>query len=273
MAQSPAKFQRFRSIGLAAALGGLQLSPVLGRERLAPVLQGAAAFSSGAFLACIAMRLTCTRCRAEKPASDFYSRKDRPGAYLSGCIACRSASAKAKRPERWAAVERLTADEILARYAFDPESGKFTGRINGKRVAADRATGYVRLPLCGMHVQGHRAAWFLTYGSWPEAQLDHADHDRANNRPGNLALAPGCANARNMSMSRRNSSGVTGVSWSAARQRWVAQISTKTDAGQRKNVMLGHFEEFADAVRVRRDAERAFGYHPNHGAPRREAQP
>lgn len=49
---------------------------------------------------------------------------------------------------------------------------------------------------------------------------------------------------------RCNTSGVTGVSWDKARQKWFAYIHI-----HRKRIQLGYYEHFADAVKARKDAE------------------
>ncbi|MFD1483938.1 alcohol dehydrogenase [Lacticaseibacillus baoqingensis] len=57
--------------------------------------------------------------------------------------------------------------------------------------------------------------------------------------------------------SRRNRSGVTGVSWDAQSQRWLARLMV---AGK---LVLNHgYVRFADAKKARQDAERQYGVAP-----------
>lgn len=59
-------------------------------------------------------------------------------------------------------------------------------------------------------------------------------------------------NIRNLTMklSKRNKSGIKGVSWDSNRNRWVAQIKF-----QGKNYNLGRFKKKEDAAKVRKIAE------------------
>lgn len=206
------------------------------------------------------MPLNCSRCKATKDKSAFYRRADRQGQFLSGCIECRKSAAREKQIRGRAAVRSLTAGDVLQRYAFDSTTGRFTDRDSGKPVCSTNGDGYLRLYLAGVGVQAHHAAWLIYHGEWPSVEIDHQDHDRANNARRNLQLAADSANARNLSRSRRNTSGVTGVCWSAKRGKWVAQIY----AGRPLN--LGLHDDFAAAVAVRKAAATRLGFHPNHGA-------
>jgi hypothetical protein len=64
----------------------------------------------------------------------------------------------------------------------------------------------------------------------------------------------------NLSKSRRNSSGVTGVFKHTQTGRWQAQIRI-----EKRSMHLGSFESFDDAVAARRKAEEQHGFHKNHG--------
>jgi hypothetical protein len=105
----------------------------------------------------------------------------------------------------------------------------------------------------------HRLIWFWMVGRWPEA-VDHIDGDAANNRWSNLRDVPQSTNAKNMKRSAKNKSGVTGVCWHKASNRWIAKITK----GYRIH-HLGIFKDFDEAVKVRKEAEREYGFHPNHG--------
>jgi len=90
--------------------------------------------------------------------------------------------------------------------------------------------------------------------------VDHINHIRDDNRWENLRLVSASGNSRNRGMSSRNTSGVTGVTWSRSKSRWVAQI--KVD---KENKTLGVFTDFSEAVNARKNAEVLYGFHENHG--------
>ena len=54
---------------------------------------------------------------------------------------------------------------------------------------------------------------------------------------------------------RRNSSGVTGVSWTKNVNRWHAYIGY-----QGKHISLGYFDKLDEAVAARKKAEKEYGY-------------
>ena len=91
-------------------------------------------------------------------------------------------------------------------------------------------------------------------------QIDHLDHDRSNNRIENLRLVTHKENGRNISKKKNNTSGITGVRWNKARQKWVAQISIN-----KKGIYLGLYNNLLDAVAARKRAEKFYGFYENNG--------
>jgi len=112
----------------------------------------------------------------------------------------------------------------------------------------------------------HRIIWKIVYGTDPE-QIDHEDGDGTNNRLKNLRSVSHSENQRNMKRSARNSSGVIGVCWVSRDRRWLASI--RADG---RNLSLGFFQDFADAVAARLEAEKVHGFHKNHGRPAKACQ-
>jgi hypothetical protein len=69
----------------------------------------------------------------------------------------------------------------------------------------------------------HRVAWALHYGAWPEADLDHRNRDKSDNRIVNLRSAPRSHNMANVpSLNRRGLP--KGCYQLKGRQRWYSQI-------------------------------------------------
>ena len=106
----------------------------------------------------------------------------------------------------------------------------------------------------------HRVAWALHYGEWPKGEIDHINHDPADNRVENLRDVTHSENLKNQSLRRNNRSGVTGVKLRQEGGPWIANIK---HAG--KLIYLGKFDRFEDAVAARKEAEGRYGYHANHG--------
>lgn len=168
--------------------------------------------------------------------------------------------------------------------SYDPETGALTWlprtkeTNNGKggraltyantRVAGKPAfigyhpDGYLTGAIFQKYVTAHRVAWALYHGRWPAKQIDHINGDRADNRIANLREVTTYENQQNRRMNKRNTSGCTGVFMYPGSCNWHAHITVN---GCYKK--LGVFKNYDDAVRVRKAAEREYGFHVNHGRP------
>jgi hypothetical protein len=90
-------------------------------------------------------------------------------------------------------------------------------------------------------------------------QVDHINHDKLDNRACNLRCVTHTENQRNRSIRKDSSSGHIGVYFIAKNSKWRAQIY----AG--RNINLGYFKTFEEAVSARKAADITYGFHPNHG--------
>lgn len=171
-------------------------------------------------------------------------------------------------------------DGIRDRLEYDPETGefkwlpmpsttksnrmyngKYAGKVAGSAHYSGRVKGYIDINVGGFRFRAHRLAWYKVYGKWPEGELNHINHDRSDNRILNLEESCRSRQGKNMSKSRANSSGCTGVSWCYRHGgRWASYITIR---GKRKH--LGYYHNFFDAACARRSAELKFGFSPTHG--------
>jgi len=110
--------------------------------------------------------------------------------------------------------------------------------------------------------KAHRLAWFIVHKKWPN-QIDHANHIRDDNRLCNLRNTSFHGNSVNLTKAKNNKSGVTGVSWSEERGKWVSQIQAHG-----KNVGLGRHPDKFEAICARMSANNKYGFHENHGQPK-----
>lgn len=168
--------------------------------------------------------------------------------------------------------------ELRQLLRYEPETGKLfwlAREINpndrGPTIFNKRYAGKEAFT-CRMgqkHLQGrvynhgllaHRVIWALIYGEWPHWQIDHINGNPTDNRLANLRDVRAVENQRNMKRPSNNTSGVSGVDWQEGRQRWRARIKVGG-----KNIHVGRFIEFGDAVRARQDALARHDFHPNHG--------
>ena len=119
--------------------------------------------------------------------------------------------------------------------------------------------GYRRGAIMGRSIQGHRIAWAMYHGKWPEGEIDHINGKRSDNRIENLRDVTLSVNQRNRIMSDRNTSGACGV-YQRRSGKWRSQIVV-----QRQYMNLGLYSHKFDAVLARLQAERQHGFSIRHG--------
>lgn len=91
----------------------------------------------------------------------------------------------------------------------------------------------------------------------PTIEVDHIYHDTHDNRRAKLRLVTRSINCFNRRLSSLNTSGVAGVYWSDAAQKWAVQINKD---GKRQ--YLGVYDTIEEAAAVRRQAEQfMYGQH------------
>lgn len=144
----------------------------------------------------------------------------------------------------------------------------WSARFGGKPAGCYRADGYLVIRLFDKLYLGHRIAWFLHYGEWPQNSIDHIDGNPSNNKINNLRDVTRAENAKNLRHKANNRSGRMGVWFSKPLKKWIAEISVN---GKRHHI--GTFADFSEAVEARSAAERRFGFDKNHGKPRRKPIP
>lgn len=166
----------------------------------------------------------------------------------------------------------FTQTELLTLLHYNPLTGELTwkhrpdgpnnwnARYAGKpALTSINDAGYRHGTLMGKTVSAHEIIWTILHGYKAET-VDHEDHDRSNNRLINLREASRMQNQQNQGPNANNKSGTMGIWWYAKRGYWKAFINIE---GKRKE--LGCFKNKDAAIKARQDAEKLYGYHPNHG--------
>lgn len=77
-------------------------------------------------------------------------------------------------------------------------------------------------------------------------EIDHIDFDRLNNRRANLRICTHQQNQMNQPLQKNNTSGVSGVSFYRARNKYRARIKIS-----QLDIHLGYYETFQEAVQAR----------------------
>lgn len=162
----------------------------------------------------------------------------------------------------------LSQQKLKQLLRYSPSTGEFFwlefgyGRPTDKEAGyIDKSTGYRVIGVLGRKYLAHRLAFFYVYGRFPQEQIDHINHLRADNRIKNLREVTRQKNQKNRALNKNNKSGVCGVCWFKSSKKWHAQIQV-----DRKVINLGLFESYDDACSARAAAEVKYDFHKNHGA-------
>ena len=175
--------------------------------------------------------------------------------------------------------ELPSVDLLRKLLRYDPETGKlfwrercenieprqhtrntFNKQFAGKEAFTANSAGYKIGRIYDVAFKAHRVIMAMHYGEWPTNPVDHINGIVFDNRISNLRAVKPVENARNTKIPSHNTSGVIGVHWYKAYQKWSAHITVG-----RKTNHLGYFEKKEDAVAARKKAEREIGFHENHG--------
>lgn len=163
-----------------------------------------------------------------------------------------------------------TASEVRRLFTYDKKSGELidTGarqnRRHGQRAGTVTASGYVRVMIGNIAYRAHRLVWLHHHGDWPRGGIDHINGDTRDNRIENLRDVGQMQNARNQKVFCTNSSRVPGVCWSRGKPTrhgyWRAYIVVNY-----RQISLGVYRDWFEAVCARKSADNRYGFHPNHG--------
>jgi hypothetical protein len=126
----------------------------------------------------------------------------------------------------------------------DHGKNKTMGRIAGCKTS----DGYTRIRINNRLYLAHRLIWIFHHGYCPKI-LDHINGKRYDNRIENLRAATRSNNGMNAQLSKKNSSGIKGVSWHKASNKWRVSLSI---AGH--NTHIGCFDDIDLAILVADEA-------------------
>lgn len=134
----------------------------------------------------------------------------------------------------------------------------------GKEAGGKSSNGYLFVQvLIGdrrFSLGAHTIAWVISRGNVPEHEIDHINGERADNRPENLRDVPRAINNKNLRKPSNNTSGVSGVYWNKAANRWQAYCRV-----DRRIRYIGIFSSIDDAAAAVRSMRAKHGYTERHG--------
>lgn len=161
-------------------------------------------------------------------------------------------------------------EEVAKLFTYDRETGVLYWRIKDRNTirrkyvaGSSKGTkdGYSHVRFMGKVHPTHRIIMMLCFGHIPEnAEIDHINHIRDDNRLVNLRFVTASGNRRNQSVSSKSTTGVTGVYFSKSRNKFIAQIKVN-----RQVHYLGCYNTLEEAAAARAEADLKFNFHANHG--------
>ena len=155
----------------------------------------------------------------------------------------------------------ITYERLHEVLDYDSESGIFTWKVSrrGCRIGSVAGCidkhGYYVIKIDKKKYQGHRLAWMYVNGYMPENDIDHINRNKTDNRIDNLREVSRQCNLRNTGNRNDNTSRVKGVYFNKTTNKWYAQITVN-----QKQIHLGYFEDFNDAVLARYKKECELGW-------------
>jgi hypothetical protein len=151
--------------------------------------------------------------------------------------------------------ELVTYNEANALFSYEPETGVLRWKVRpsigvkvGDIAGTKHPSGYRMVKVFGRQYPTHRIAWLLSFGAFPQFQIDHINRNRADNRLCNLREATYATNAQNRD--KPNRTGYAGVT-KARSGKWQARVMTDG-----KSRSIGVFDSPGDAHRAYAAAKR-----------------
>lgn len=126
-------------------------------------------------------------------------------------------------------------------FDYDPLTGVL--RKNGRITGWVGGSGYLKTDIDGGKYYVHRIVFVLMAGRWPRRLVDHVNLNKRDNRWANLRQCSKTQNQGNRTAYANSRSGIKGIGWDEARQRWRAQVCKGG-----KRVFIGRFTDRASAM-------------------------
>jgi len=161
----------------------------------------------------------------------------------------------------------ITQKELKEVLRYSPETGVFTWlKTASNRVKVGDVAGYTapdkykQIRIGNVLYKAHRLAFLYMEGEFPAKIVDHINHDPSDNRWVNIRHADRYINQRNMKISKRNTSGISGVSFCKVKRKWRVRFYR-----DKKEIFLGYFLDKGKAIEARNLARSNLDFSPTHG--------
>ena len=158
-------------------------------------------------------------------------------------------------------MKKLTQKRLKEVLDYNPDTGFFKWKINKSKcspknkIAGSYNGGYIQISIDKIPNYAHRLVWLYIYGYFPKNEIDHINKVKNDNRFKNLREVSRSCNMKNCNLSKRTTTGITGVYWNKQNNKWQAGIRAKC-----KQRHLGFYKNKIDAVKARWRAEKKYNF-------------
>jgi hypothetical protein len=142
------------------------------------------------------------------------------------------------------------ANKLRELFDYNAMTGTLSWRIStnnrvkaGDPIKTKYRAGHLAVSIDGVRYLAHRVIWKMTTGEDPVDQIDHIDGDASNNSFANLRESDQSQNRMNSRKNSNNTSGVKGISYHKATNKWRATVGNGYASKQ-----IGIFDDFQSAV-------------------------
>ena len=145
-------------------------------------------------------------------------------------------------------MQDLTQSRLKELLSYDPETGVFVWLVGAKfkgKIAGTDCYGYWQIRINRKNYRAHRLAWLYVYGEFPNADLDHINCVKSDNRIGNLRECSRAQNGFNVGLRIDNKSGFKRVHFYKASGKWQVGITIN---GKKKHIGYFATAELASAA-------------------------
>jgi hypothetical protein len=131
---------------------------------------------------------------------------------------------------------------------FDYEDGHLYWKIRtsnrvkiGQQAGTIAKRGNININHSGKKLKAHRLIFMMHHGYLPKI-IDHIDGNPLNNKIENLREATELQNHHNAAICKRNTSGIKGICWDKAKNKWLARCNFDY-----KPHFVGYFDKINEA--------------------------
>lgn len=144
----------------------------------------------------------------------------------------------------------ITPAELEQLLDYNPETGSLRWKVQmssralkGSEAGNADKRGYRVVQIHGRRYMAHRIAWALSFGAWPDGEIDHKNCDPSDNRLQNIRdVSPGVNKQNSRAPHADSKTGLLGVTFHKRRSAFMAQIFVSG-----KNKFLGFFDTAEEA--------------------------